>query len=289
MARILVVGGAGGVGSALVDMLVKRGDRVTATVLNEAEAARVRGRHAATVGVSVVDFSDSDRALERLRALVASLDGLDAVAVCAAISPYGPVETMPLAVFRQAFEINCVADVAIYQAVMPALRESRGRIVLISSMAGRAAMPFIGAYVASKFALEGVADVMRREAAAHGVHISIVEPGGIRTGMVEEQLRTIKGRIASLDLGEEQLYGHLYRQFEKLAGESHNMTASSPEQVAGVLLEALDAAEPETRYIAGDDARELIGLVDSVSDRELDTEFARMFGGAVSAFSTRSS
>lgn len=279
MANVLVVGGAGGVGSALLELLVARGDRVLTTVLDHKEAGQVSSRHGAKVEVQIVDLSDSDGARETLGTLVSALDRLDAVAVCAAISPYGPVETTPLPVFRRTFEINCVADVAVYQATVPALRKSKGRLVFISSMAGRAGMPFIGAYVTSKFALEGVADVMRREAAAQGVTISLVEPGGIRTGMVEEQLRTIKGRIASLGAEEDALYGHLYRQFQQLAGASHRTSASSAETVARVVLEAFDAAEPETRYVVGEDARQLLGAADASSDRELDALFQQMFAG----------
>jgi len=277
MANILLVGGAGGVGSALLDMLVSRGDRVWTTVLNDHEAGEVTARHGAGVAVRIADLGNADAALETLRALVTPIDRLDAVAVCAAISPLGPVETTPLKLFRRTLEINCVADVAIYQAAIPALRRSKGRMVFISSMAGRAAMPFIGAYVASKYALEGVADVMRREAAAQGVSISVIEPGGIRTGMVEEQLRTVKEMIRNLPPQEDELYGYLHRQFEQLAGASHHGSASTPEQIAAVVLEALDAQVPETRYIVGEDARQLISLAGSVSDRELDAVFRQMF------------
>jgi NAD(P)-dependent dehydrogenase (short-subunit alcohol dehydrogenase family) len=280
MANVLVVGGAGGVGSAVVDILVRRGDKVVATVLNEAEANAVRARHGDKVPTSMVDLGNSESALGALRTLVGPMARLDAVAVCAAISPFGPVETTPLAVFRRSFEINTLSHVAIYQAAVAKLRESKGRIVFISSMAGKAAMPFIGAYVASKFALESVADVMRREAGPQGVSISLIEPGGIRTGMVEEQLRANKERIAALSPEEDRLYGYLYRGFQQLAGSSHDTSASSPESVAAIVVEALDAPEPQTRYVAGEDAKQLIGLAATLPDRELDAAFRQMFGAS---------
>ncbi len=277
MANILVVGGAGGVGSAVVEMLVGRGDSVAVTVLNNAEAGQISARHGAKVAIHEVDLGNADGALVSLRKVIDSMPGLDAVAVCAAIAPFGPVESTPLATFRKTLEINCVAHVAIFQAAMPALRKSKGRIVYVSSMAGRAAMPFISAYVSSKYALEGVADVMRREAAPQGVSISLVEPGGIRTGMVEHQLALVAQQIATLDAEEDRRYGYLYRTFQKLAGDSHATTSSPPELVAAVLLEALDAANPEARYIAGDDAKQMIAMADSMSDRELDAVFGQMF------------
>jgi len=126
MANILVVGGAGGVGSAVLTMLVERGDHVVTTVLDEAEASRVRAVHGDRVPISTVDLGDADGTLESLRHVVAAMNGLDAVAVCAAISPNGPVESTPLSVFRRTLEINALADVAIFQACIPAQRRNAG-------------------------------------------------------------------------------------------------------------------------------------------------------------------
>jgi NAD(P)-dependent dehydrogenase (short-subunit alcohol dehydrogenase family) len=277
MSNILVVGGAGGVGSAVVDVLVSRGDTVAVTVLNADEAGRVTAAHGDKVATYEVDLGDAEKALGQIQAAVSAMGSLDSVAVCAAIAPIGPVETTSLATFRKTLEINVVASVAIYQAALPALRKSKGRIVYVSSMAGRTGMPFIGAYTASKYGLEGVGDVMRREAAPQGIKISLVEPGGIRTPMVEQQLASVQQSIATLDAEQNDRYGYLYRGFLKAAGESHVTTSSTPEQVAAVVLEALDAAEPEARYIAGDDAKGLIGLADSISDKELDGVFGQMF------------
>lgn len=280
MAKYLVVGGAGGVGSALVRQRIEKGDTVYATVLNDAEAAAVSSAHGDAVKTARLDLGNADSIGGALTAFLGEIGDVDGVIVCAAISPYGPVETTPLSVFRAALEINAIAGVAIYQAAMPALRRTGGRIVFVSSMAGRAAMPFIGAYVGSKFALEGVVDVMRREAAPQGVKMVLVEPGGIRTGMVDEQLRTIAERIEKLGGEEEALYGRNYRQFQALASQSHYNTASTADDVAGIIGTALDAAEPEARYIAGEDAVQLIGLTRSLGDAELDATFAQIYGSA---------
>lgn len=202
---------------------------------------------------------------------------LSAVVVCAGIAPNGPIEVTALEAFRQTFEVNCLSNVAIYQALMPGLRKSRGRIVLISSTSGRMGMPFVGAYTASKYALEGVADVMRREAAPQGVRVSIIEPGGIRTNMVRDQLATGMARLAALPEDQRSRYGHLYRRFEAVAGAALETSASTPQEVADVILEALDAADPEPRYAVGADAKQMIALAASTPDRGLDTLFKQMF------------
>lgn len=280
MAKLLVIGGAGGVGSALVRQRVEKGDTVYATVLNDGEAAAVAAAHGDAVRTIRLDLGNADGLLPALTTFLGEIGDIDGVAVCAAISPYGPVETTSLDTFRRAMEINTISSVAIYQAVSPALRRTGGRLVYVSSMAGRAAMPFIGAYVASKFALEGVVDVIRREVAPQGVKVSLVEPGGIKTGMVDEQLRGIAERIEKLDGEEKQLYGRNYLQFQALAQASHTSTASTADQVAAIIGTALDAENPEARYIAGEDAAQLIGLTRSLSDVDLDATFAQIYESA---------
>jgi NAD(P)-dependent dehydrogenase (short-subunit alcohol dehydrogenase family) len=282
MANILVVGAAGGVGLAVVDKLVARGDSIILTVLNAAEASHVAQHYGAKIPIHEIDLGDADTALVGLRRVVGSIKRLDGVAMCAGIAPNGPVEVTPLATFRKTLEINCIANIALFQAALPALRKSKGTLVFISSTSGKMGMPFIGAYTASKYALEGVGDVMRREAAAQGVKVSIVEPGGIRTGMIKDQLATGMKRLAELSEENRVRYGNLYRRFEAVAGEALVTSASTAEQVADVVIGALDAAQPEPRYIAGADAKQMLDMMRTMSDREIDGLFAQMFSEQVS-------
>lgn len=279
--KVLVVGGAGGVGSALVAKLLGRGDAVTVTVLNAAEASAVRATHSGLVAIHQIDLSDAEVARGNLITAIGASD-FDAVAVCAAISPYGPLETNSIALVRKTFEINLFSHVGVYQAVMPALRRSKGRLIFTCSMSGRIGLPFIGTYTASKFALEGLADVMRREAKGQGVAVSLVEPGGIKTPMVSKQLETLVGDIAALDDEQRSRYGALYSGFQAMAAQSHYGDASTPEFVADVLLRAIDDPVPAARYIAGPDAEQLIALSESSSDEELDAILLQTFAEAAS-------
>lgn len=275
MKRILVIGGAGGVGLAVVDALVTRGDKVSATVLNATEAAIVRDRHAAVV-VHDLDLGDPEAAYARLNAVLAD-ERWDAVAICAATAPVGPIETMALGTFRKTLEVNVLSAIAIYQAALPVLRASQGRLVYVSSMSGRAALPFVGAYSCSKYALEGIGDVMRREAGPQGVKVILVEPGGIRTNMVDAQIASVQKALTTISSEEDARYGHLYRGFLKAVSDSRDTAASTPEQTAAVIIGALDADNPETRYVVGEDAKQLIALAGSLPDRDLDGVFAQMF------------
>src|SRR5260370_3639217 len=160
--KVWVVGGAGGVGSAVVNLLVNRGCKVVTTVLAPEEAASIEERYGGTVQCHIFDLSNSDAALIKFKEIVSSMDHLNAVAVCAATAPCGPLELTPLSTYRKAYEINCVSEVAIYQATMPALRQTGGRIVLLGSVGGRMAYTFMSAYIATKFTLQGVCDWIRR-------------------------------------------------------------------------------------------------------------------------------
>jgi NAD(P)-dependent dehydrogenase (short-subunit alcohol dehydrogenase family) len=274
--NVLVVGGAGGVGSAVVRLLVASGCNVVTTVLSPEEAVLVTERHGEAVRSHIVDLSDAEAALVKLKDIVLSLDHLNAVAVCAAISPAGPAELTPLSTYRKTYEINCVSAVAIYQAAMPALRETGGRIVLLGSMAGRVAFTFMSAYVATKFALEGLCDVMRREAAPQGVDVSLIQPGGIRTNLVQQQFVDVRRDIAALVEEARIRYGYLYEGYLKVAERGWN-ESSTADQVAEVVLEALEAEKPESRYVAGEDAKQLFSLIRTMSDGEIDGLFNQMF------------
>jgi NAD(P)-dependent dehydrogenase (short-subunit alcohol dehydrogenase family) len=277
MKNILVVGAAGGLGSALVDLLCTRGDVVTATGLDVQETSLIGNRYGMRVQAHAVDLDSVDVARSRLEAVVAGMTGLDAVVVCAAIAPYAPLEVAPFDLLLKTFRINCLGGIAVYQATMPALRRSGGRIVLVSSLAGFVALPLLGPYVISKFALEGAADVMRREAAAQGVSVVLVQPGGIRTGMVEAQLDNVRSRLDALAADHQARYGSLYRGYEAMATHAHRTTSAPPEKIARVIIEVLDTDKPDARYLAGEDAKRLSEAVRGLSGSEMDALLAEMF------------
>lgn len=281
MAHVFVIGGAGGLGLAVVAGLLARGDTVSISVLNDAEATVARAAAPGIAKVHALDLGNANVVRDQLAKAVAG-NPLDGVIVCAAIAPLGPLETTPIDLVRKTIEVNCISAVAIYQAALPALRQSGGRMVFISSMAGVAAMPFIGAYVASKFALEGAVDIMRREAAPQGVKVSLIEPGAIKTPMVDAQIVEVNERLAALDGEEAERYGYLYKAFKVMATQSHNEASSSPETIAKTVIEAFIAENPAPRYVAGDDAQQVIDLA-KAGDEQLDQAFVAMYAQAAAA------
>ncbi|MET0985916.1 MAG: SDR family NAD(P)-dependent oxidoreductase [Steroidobacteraceae bacterium] len=283
---VLIVGAAGGVGMALAKVLSARGYNVVGTVLDDTEAEAVRAAVPDIGWLTTVDLSNADNLLPALAPLRddQSIE-LVGVTVCAAISPYGPLETTPLAGLRRTIEINTVADVAVYQACMPMLRKTKGRFVFIVSNAGRFAIPFIGHYVASKFALEGLGDVMRREASKWDVPVILIEPGGIKTNMVYQQIATIKDDIADMSAQVRNLYEDLFLAFQGILDGVE--TAMPPETVAECIVHALETDDPQTRYQIGQDSIDSIQLARTASDREIDEILGQQFANAAAAARAR--
>lgn len=268
--NVLVVGAAGGVGLEVTRQLLEQAWNVTATVLNQAEAEALRIAAPSVSKVLLLDLGNADSVQA---ALQGAFTQLDAVAVCAAMGPVGPLETMSIGLLRKTFEVNALSDVAIYQACMPLLRASKGRFVFISSFSGKVALPFVGAYSGSKFALEGLGDVMRREAAAFDVKVSLIEPGGINTPMVKGQIEAAARERDGLSDEMKTLYGPLYDSYLKVFAHAAN-SGMPPSQVAKAVVEALTAEQPQARYIVGDDAVFMCTQVTAMPDAQADQTLA---------------
>jgi NAD(P)-dependent dehydrogenase (short-subunit alcohol dehydrogenase family) len=162
----------------------------------------------------------------------------------------------------------------VLQAFLPALREARGRVVLMGSIAGRSALPFLGAYAMSKFALEAMADSLRVELAPWGMHVAIVEPGTIATPIWTKPQR-------SADALPEQaaaLYGERMNAFRRLAAERSSSKAAPADSVADAVEHALTSDKPKTRYLVGPDAKRR-ARVQRLPDRTRDRVLARFLFG----------
>src|SRR5204863_2880771 len=159
-----------------------------------------------------------------------------------------PLEFIPLDELRRQLEVNVIGQVAVTQALLPQLRRSRGRIVFVGSIAGRSALPFLGAYAASKHSLEAIADTWRVELRPFGIDVSLVEPGTIRTPIWTKsaQLADALANGAPPQLGE--LYGDRSGAFRRVAAE-RGAKGGSVEAVVQAVEEALTKERPRTRRL----------------------------------------
>jgi NAD(P)-dependent dehydrogenase (short-subunit alcohol dehydrogenase family) len=181
----------------------------------------------------------------------ARVDELDALVDNAGIAIAAPLEFLPPDELTRQLDVNVVGQLRVIQAFLPALRRSRGRIVLMGSIGGRSALPFLGAYAMSKFALEAMADALRVELAPFGMHVSIVEPGTIATAIWTKPQRAID----EFPPEAAELYGERVEKFRRLAAKRASTGAVPPDEVAKVVEHALTAPSPKARYLVGPDAK----------------------------------
>ncbi|MDP3209060.1 MAG: SDR family NAD(P)-dependent oxidoreductase, partial [Rhodoglobus sp.] len=180
-AAVLVTGASTGIGRATALLLHERGFTVYAGVRRPEDGASLRAAASDRLVPLIIDVTDPEAiaaaAGEITRAGVALVGLVNNAGIAAA----APLEFVPLADFRHQLEVNVVGQLAVTQAMLPLLREDRGRIVNITSVAGLFAGPMLGPYHASKWALEAMTDTMRMELAPWGIRVSAVEPGQIAT------------------------------------------------------------------------------------------------------------
>ena len=257
---VLITGASTGIGAACVAQLSARGWHVYASVRKAADAERLQTQYGGRVSVLEFDVTDAAAVGAAGARVVAERGerGLDGVVNNAGIAVAAPLEFLPIAELRHQLEVNVIGQVAVAQAVLPALRRARGRIVLVGSIAGRSALPFTGAYSASKHALEAIADAWRVELAPFGVHVAIVEPGVIATPIWSTAAAYAEAMLARLPPAVDHYYG---RALDGLrARAARGVKGLPPEHVARAVEHALTARRPRSRYLVGRDARTRVWL-----------------------------
>lgn len=278
--RILLIGAAGGIGQIAAMKLVDKGYHVVGTVRDAEEAASVRSAVPGIADVAIVSLSDADAAKESFRAILAADDRpLAAVVGCAGVATYGAVETTPLADFRAFMEVNTFANVALYQAALPYLRQSKGRVVIVSSFMGMLGFPLFSQYSASKHALEGLMNIARLEAGQWGVGVSLIVPGGVKTGMTGDLPAKIAACLGRLSPAEAKLYRAYFEQYSQLMQASVD-SYSEPDSVAEKIVTAVEAAQPEPHYVVGDDASGILEQKKTLPERDFDAMLKSMFPGS---------
>lgn len=277
---VIITGAAKGIGRACVMRLAQAGFRVYAGVRDERHGVELRAEGGAHVVPVVIDVTDADTiasAASFLRHDLASMP-LRGLVNNAGIAVAGPLEFLPIAELRRQLEVNVIGQVAMIQAVLPILRESRGRIVNIGSIAGRSAMPMTGPYAASKFALEAITDALRVELIPAGVDVIIVEPGMIATPIWQTSIKAADKVMDQLPEEVWKYYGRIIKGVRERASRG-DLKGKPPEDVARVVEKALTSRNPKTRYVVGRDARFrlILGwLPDRMRDRIIAGQLARM-------------
>ena len=242
---ILITGASSGIGEHAALALKGRGWRVFATARKEQDLARLR---AAGVEAVYLDYAEEASVLAAAKAVLDATGGrLDALFNNGAYGQVGAVEDLSTAVLRRQFEVNLFGWHTLTCALLPAMRRAgRGRIVHCSSVLGIVAGKYRGAYVGSKFALEGLADSMRIELSGSGIHVVLIEPGPIATRFTENALANFR---ATIDMEASSHRAGYEAQLARLTGARRpSRFKRGPEAVTAALIDALESRRPRLRY-----------------------------------------
>ncbi len=268
---VVITGASTGIGAACALHLDQLGFQVFAGVRTEHDGRALQSHASARLIPIMLDVTQEDSILaarDAVAARVASA-GLSGLVNNAGFALAGPLELLSMSDLRKQLEVNVIGQVAVSQAFLPLLRQARGRIVNMGSIAGRAATPFLGAYCSSKFALESLSDALRCEVRPWGVSVSLVEPGAVQSEIWERSRTHAEATLSQTR--PEQLA--LYRiQLEKLRDLTVKVQrrAIPAIAVAKVVAQALTATRPKTRYLVGYDAKFRAFLKFWLSDRMQD-------------------
>jgi NAD(P)-dependent dehydrogenase (short-subunit alcohol dehydrogenase family) len=269
MPTVLITGASTGIGRACAERLAGAGWRVLAGARGEADLDAL----AAVPGVEPLRL-DVTSASDVEAAAATVGDALDALVNNAGIAVTGPIEALPLESWREQIEVNLLGQVAVTRALLPALLRARGRIVNMSSIGGRSALPLLGPYAASKFALEAFNDALRRELRSEGIEVVAVEPGSIATPIWGKGLAEADAKTADMTQEQWRRYGGMIAAVRREA-EKAGVEGVAPEAVAAVVETALTADRPRTRYVIGRRARVQAVLTRVLPDRAMDALVGR--------------
>jgi NAD(P)-dependent dehydrogenase (short-subunit alcohol dehydrogenase family) len=273
---VLVTGTSSGIGEACARHLAGLGFNVFAGVRKQEDAERVTGDRIEPVIVDVTDDASVGAAAETIRN-AAGTAGLAGLVNNAGIAVAGPLEFIDITEFQRQLEVNVTGVLRTTQAMLPELRKARGRIVNISSIGGRVALPLVGPYNASKFALEGMSDSLRRELRPWGMRVSLIEPGAVATPIWAKGVDQADELERDAPPEVRERYGEVIDAIRR-ESEKNRTEGVPPQEVAEAVAHALTADRPKTRYLVGRDAKMRAPVAAVLPDRVLDAAIARAIG-----------
>jgi len=273
---VLVTGTSSGIGEACARHLASLGFNVFAGVRKQEDGERVAGERIEPVIADVADDTSVASAAETIRSAVGNT-GLTGLVNNAGVAVAGPLEFIDVAEFQDQLDVNVTGVLRTTQAMLPMIRQAHGRIINISSIGGRVAVPMVGPYNASKFALEGLSDALRRELRPWGMHVVLIEPGAVATPIWAKSADRALELERNAPPEVRERYGEVMDAVRKQS-EKNQTEGVPPQEVADAVAHALTAPKPKTRYLVGRDAKLRAPMAGVLPDRVMDAAIARALG-----------
>lgn len=276
MRSVLITGASTGIGRATALHMDAAGWRVLAGVRSERDASSLAASASGRLLPLTLDITSPEQiaaAAERVSAEVGAA-GLDGLVNNAGITIPFPLEAIPLEDFRRLIAVNLTGQFAVTQAMLAQLRVAKGRIVFVSSVSSRRAIPMLAGYTASKAGLNAVADGFRQELRPWRIGVSIIEPGAIETPIWDRGEREFETAMEHSPIEAESMYGDLIAAFRAIIDRSRKRRIP-PEKVVSSISHALTAGRPRARYLIGLDAKSQALALRFMPDRLLDFFIAK--------------
>jgi len=283
----VVTGSSSGIGFETSLLLARKGVYTYATMRNLSKSEEILNyakKENLPLETLVLDVIDARSISNSIQKIINERGRIDVLVNNAGYSLLGPLEQLQINEIKDAFETNFFGVIKLIQSVLPTMRKQRyGRIINVSSVAGRIGFPLSSAYVSSKFALEGLTESLRYEVQKFGIHVVLIEPGVIKTNFANnlrvgknvKTLQDIKGINSPYVEITEKRISALRPRIEK---------GLPPSKVAEVIVEAVMFDNPEARYLVGEDALTTIEKRNNTSDEQ----FNRFLMDSVLSWNSRS-
>jgi short-subunit dehydrogenase len=278
---VLITGASTGIGAAIALILANKSKEtgliLTARDRDKLELIADRCRElGAEVAIVTCNLAEVEQVQKLATEAIALFGKVDALINNAGYGQMGPLELISPQAAQEQFAVNFHAPLILSQALIPHMRkQGGGRIINISSLGGRIPFPAAGLYSCSKFALEAMSDVLRMELKAFNIQVSIVEPGPVVTDFFEAAWEKIKQNPV---VPKQTPYDPV---FEKIQGIDRQVKSLgwTPERVAEVIIQALNACRPRPRYVAATGGKTLIFLMTKILPTWVRDEFWKRFYG----------
>ena len=248
---ILITGASSGLGFAVARAAVASGHLVIGTIRREADRHLLENLHPDRAKAVILDVTEFDRVDLVISDVVRQHGPVDVLINSAGYGHEGVLEESPLEELRRQLDTNVLGAVAVTKAVLSGMRaRRRGHIVNITSMAGQVGLPGIAYYTASKYALEGISEVLAKELSGLGVKVTALAPGSFRTDWAGRSMIRSERSISDYDA--------VFDPVREARRKKHGAQIGNPDRAARVILDLIEMDDPPIHLLLGSDALSLV-------------------------------
>ncbi|MGJ5676057.1 MAG: SDR family NAD(P)-dependent oxidoreductase [Nostochopsis sp.] len=248
---VVITGTSTGLGRVTALLLAKQGYRVFAGVRTQKDAESLKQVASGNLTPIIMDITKAEEIKSALEFVLLAVgdEGLFALINNAVVAVDGPLECIPIDDIKFNFEVNVTGQIAVTQAFLPLIRQAKGRIINISAICGRLALPYRSLLSASKFAIEAITDSLRMELFSSGIEVISILPGGIITPEQADKIEaSYQQTLANMSPEIKAIYGKNYKKYMQGSVEDNRSAGLPSEKVANTILQALEASKPKRQY-----------------------------------------